>query len=99
MDGRDIGTVVFPFADIKLFVTANVEVRAKRRYEELVGKGENVSLEEVVDNVRTRDYIDENREVSPLKKADDAIVLDTSRMTPAEQLEWLEEIVKEKLAV
>ena len=99
MDGRDIGTVVFPFADIKLFVTANVQVRAKRRYEELVGKGENVSLEEVVDNVRTRDYIDENREVSPLKKADDAIVLDTSRMTPAEQLEWLEEIVKEKLAV
>lgn len=99
MDGRDIGTVVFPNAEIKLFVTAGVEVRAKRRYDELIGKGENVSLDDVIENVRNRDHIDETREVSPLKKADDAIVLDTSNMTPLEQLEWLEGIVNEKLAV
>lgn len=99
MDGRDIGTVVFPNAEIKLFVTAGVEVRAKRRYDELIAKGENVSLDDVIDNVRNRDHIDETREVSPLKKADDAIVLDTSNMTPLEQLEWLEGIVNEKLAV
>lgn len=99
MDGRDIGTVVFPHADIKLFVTADVHVRAKRRYDELKAKGEDVSLDEVIANVKGRDHIDENRDVSPLRKADDAIVLDTSKMTPSEQLQWLEEIVKEKLTV
>jgi cytidylate kinase len=99
MDGRDIGTVVFPNADIKLFVTADVEVRARRRYNELIAKGEDVSLQDVIDNVRNRDHIDETREVSPLRKADDAVVLDTSKMTPADQLEWLENMVKEKLAV
>lgn len=97
MDGRDIGTVVFPNADIKLFVTAGVEVRARRRYDELIAKGEDVSLDDVIENVRNRDHLDETREVSPLKKAEDALVLDTSNMTPADQLEWLEKIVVEKL--
>ncbi len=97
MDGRDIGTVVFPNADIKLFVTAEVEVRARRRYNELISKGENVSFNDVVENVRNRDYIDETRELSPLKKAEDAIVLDTSNMTPDSQLIYLEKVVEEKL--
>lgn len=97
MDGRDIGTVVFPNADIKLFVTADVEIRAQRRYKELKEKGDNVTLQEVIDNVKERDYIDENREESPLRKAEDAIILDTGKFTPAQQLDWLLEIVKEKI--
>jgi len=88
MDGRDIGTVVFPEADIKIFLTADVDVRAQRRYKELLEKGLEVSFEEVKKNIGERDYIDENRKESPLKKADDAIVLDNSNMTPDEQLEW-----------
>jgi len=99
MDGRDIGTVVFPNADIKLFVTADVEIRAQRRYKELKEKGDSVTLQEVIDNVKERDYIDENRDESPLRKADDAIVLDTGKFTPAQQLDWLLEIVKEKTQV
>lgn len=98
MDGRDIGTVVFPNADIKLFVTADVEIRAKRRYNEMIANGLSVTLEDVIKNVRERDYIDENRDESPLKKAEDAIVLDTGKFTPKEQLDWLLEIVRVKLA-
>jgi len=96
MDGRDIGTVVFPKADIKLFVTADVMVRAQRRYRELTNKGENVSLQEIVDNVKKRDHLDETREESPLRKAKDAIVLDTGKYTPEEQLDWLMKLVDEK---
>ncbi len=88
MDGRDIGTVVFPEADKKIFLTADVDVRAQRRYKELLEKGLKVSFEEVKKNIVERDFIDENRKESPLKKADDAIVLDNSNMTPDEQLEW-----------
>ena len=85
LDGRDIGTVVFPDAELKLFMTASPEIRAQRRYEELKQKGENVCFNEVLENVKKRDYIDQSRKESPLKKADDAVVLDNSDMTIAEQ--------------
>lgn len=90
MDGRDIGTTVFPDAELKIFVTASPEIRAKRRYDELTAKGEKVDYEEILNNVKQRDHIDENREVSPLRKADDALVLDNSDMSIAEQDTWLE---------
>lgn len=89
MDGRDIGTVVFPDAELKIFVTASAEIRAQRRYDELKGKGQDASFEEILANVKERDYIDQNREVSPLRKADDAILLDNSHLTIAEQKQWL----------
>lgn len=89
MDGRDIGTVVFPDAELKIFLTASPEIRAQRRYDELKAKGENVSFDEVLENVKQRDYLDQNREESPLRKADDAIELDNSYMTIQEQKEWL----------
>ena len=89
MDGRDIGTVVFPDAELKVFVTASAEVRAQRRYDELKGKGMEADYDEILKNVQERDYIDSHREVSPLKKADDAIELDNSHMTIAEQKQWL----------
>lgn len=89
MDGRDIGTVVFPHAELKIFVTASAEVRAQRRYDELMAKGENVNFDEILRNVQERDYIDSHREVSPLRKADDALELDNSHMTIAEQKDWL----------
>jgi cytidylate kinase len=91
MDGRDIGTTVFPNAQLKIFVTASDEIRARRRYDELVSKGENPVYEDVLKNVRERDYIDSHRAVSPLRKADDAIVLDNSHMTYDEQDQWLME--------
>lgn len=94
MDGRDIGTVVFPDAELKLFVTASPEVRARRRWEELQAKGESVSYEEVLANVKKRDYIDSTRAESPLRQAPDAIVLDNSDMTIAEQKQWLMRQVK-----
>lgn len=97
MDGRDIGTVVFPKADIKIFMTASLEVRAQRRFKELQEKGLNVSLQEVSENLSQRDYLDQNRAESPLKKADDAIILDNSNMTPAQQLEWFQ-IILEKFS-
>jgi cytidylate kinase len=97
MDGRDIGTVVFPDAELKIYMTASPEVRAQRRYDELKAKGENVSFDEIKANVVERDYIDENREESPLKKADDAIVLDNSFLTPDQQLEWAYQKVMERL--
>ena len=89
MDGRYIGTVVFPNAELKIFVTASPEVRAERRVKELEAKGDPVSFEEVLKNVEERDHIDQTREISPLKKADDAVVLDNSDMTREEQNEWL----------
>jgi CMP/dCMP kinase len=88
MDGRDIGTVVFPEAELKLFMTASPAIRAERRYLELKEKGMNVSFNEILKNVEERDSIDSSREVSPLKKADDAIVLDNSYLTREEQLQW-----------
>ena len=89
MDGRDIGTVVFPDAELKIFVTASAEVRAQRRYDELKAKGMEADYADILKNVQERDYIDSHREVSPLKKADDAIELDNSNMTIAEQKQWL----------
>lgn len=94
MDGRDIGTVVFPDAELKIFMTANPEVRAERRYKELQAKGEEVSREEIVENIRQRDHLDQTRAISPLRKADDAIVLDNGGMTLAEEMEWFDEIFK-----
>ena len=91
MDGRDIGTTVFPDAELKIFVTASAEVRAQRRYDELVAKGMPEPYEDILKNVQERDYIDSHREVSPLKQADDAILLDNSNMTIPEQNEWIME--------
>lgn len=89
MDGRDIGTVVFPDAELKIFMTARPEVRAKRRYDELMGKGQIVSIDEVMRNINERDHYDQNRSESPLRKADDAIVLDNSDLTLEGQLDWV----------
>lgn len=89
MDGRDIGTVVFPNAELKIFVTASAEVRAQRRYDELKAKGMEADYDDILKNVQERDYIDSHREVAPLKPADDALMLDNSNMTIAEQNEWL----------
>jgi len=91
MDGRDIGTVVFPNAELKIFVTASAEVRAQRRYDELKEKGMEADYEDILKNVQERDYIDSHREVSPLRQAEDAILLDNSHMTIAEQKQWLME--------
>jgi len=93
MDGRDIGTVVFPDADLKIFMTANPEIRAERRYKELKGKGIDSYFEAVKKNIEKRDHIDSNRKISPLKKASDAIVLDNSNMTVPEQMGWFEELL------
>ena len=95
MDGRDIGTVVFPDADMKIFMTAKPEIRAKRRFDELVAKGLTVEFQEIMKNVEERDIIDSSRKESPLRKADDAIVLDNSYMTPEEQMIWFMDIIKE----
>lgn len=97
MDGRDIGTVVFPHAELKLFITASPEVRAQRRVDELRAKGEQVSYEEVLANIKSRDHIDSTREESPLRQAPDAIVLDNSNMTIDEQKAWL--LVQYKKAI
>ena len=95
MDGRDIGTVVFPHAELKVFVTASAEVRAQRRYDELKAKGMEADYQDILKNVQERDYIDSHREVSPLKQADDALLLDNSKMTISEQKEWLMERFRE----
>ena len=91
MDGRDIGTTVFPDAELKIFVTASAEIRAQRRYDELCAKGDNASYDSILENVKERDRIDSGRAVSPLRKADDAIELDNSHMTIPEQKAWLME--------
>ena len=99
MDGRDIGTTVFPDAELKIFVTATPEIRAQRRYDELKAKGQEASFDEILENVKQRDYIDQHREVSPLRKADDALLLDNSNLSIEQQKEWLSEqfgkVVKE----
>lgn len=95
MDGRDIGTVVFPEAELKIFMTASDKVRAQRRYDELFAKGIEVSFNDVLQNIKERDQIDSNREESPLQKAPDALVLDNSCLTREEQLDWVLQKVKE----
>ena len=89
MDGRDIGTTVFPEAELKIFVTATPEIRAQRRYDELKAKGQEASFDEILENVKQRDYIDQHREVSPLRKAENALLLDNTNLTIEQQKEWL----------
>ena len=96
MDGRDIGTTVFPNAELKIFMTADPLVRARRRADEMAAKGDNTELESVLKNLQERDYIDSHREASPLSQAEDAIVLDNSYMTMDDQLQWLKNIISEK---
>jgi cytidylate kinase len=96
MDGRDIGTVVFPNADIKIFMTADPMIRAERRFKELQENGIKTSLREVEHNILERDFIDQNRKESPLYKADDAVVLDNSYMTPGEQITWFKNLISDK---
>ncbi|WP_278690776.1 (d)CMP kinase [Leyella stercorea] len=96
MDGRDIGTVVFPNAELKIFVTASAEIRAQRRFKELETKGMPADFDEILQNVEQRDYIDTHRETSPLRQADDALVLDNSHLTIAEQKVWLMEKFNER---
>lgn len=96
LDGRDIGTVVFPQADLKLFMTATPEIRAQRRYDEMRAKGEKVSFEAVLENVKSRDHIDSTRAESPLRKADDALVLDNSRLDRQAQLAWVMQQLKDR---
>ena len=96
MDGRDIGTTVFPDAELKIFMTADPLVRAQRRAAEMKAKGENADIEAVLRNLQERDYIDSHREASPLSKADDAIVLDNSTMTMEDQMVWLKKIISER---
>jgi cytidylate kinase len=96
MDGRDIGTVVFPDADIKIFMTASVDIRAKRRFDELKTSGVKVDYEDIKRNIVARDIADENRDISPLRRADDAIILDNSRMTVEEQMIWIKKIIESK---
>lgn len=98
MDGRDIGTAVFPHAELKVFVTACAEVRAQRRYDELQAKGQTASYEEILKNVQERDYIDSHREVAPLRQADDAVLLDNSSLTREEQSQWLLHLAQERIA-
>ena len=93
MDGRDIGTVVFPNAELKIFMTCDPAIRAQRRYDEMVAKGESVSYDEILENVKKRDFIDENRDESPLRKASDALLLDNGTMSKSEQLNWILEKV------
>lgn len=96
MDGRDIGTVVFPDAELKIFMTASVDIRAKRRFDELIKKGVDVDFETIKSNIIARDIADENRDISPLRRAEDAIVLDNTRMTVKQQMAWIKDIIVEK---
>ncbi len=99
MDGRDIGTAVFPDAQLKIFMTASEQVRAQRRYDELVSKGETPLLEEVVQNLRERDYIDSHRETAPLRRAEDAFELDNSEMGFDEELAWVQGLIQGKFSI
>ncbi len=99
MDGRDIGTSMFPNAELKIFLTASPEVRVKRRYDELISKGQKTSYEEVVKNLSERDYIDSHRSVSPLRKAEDAFVLDNSDMTLHEEIIWLRGLIQGRFGI
>lgn len=99
MDGRDIGTAVFPNAEVKIFVTARDEVRAQRRYDELKAKGENPDLQEVMKNLRERDYIDSHRETNPLRRAEDAYVMDNSEMTLHEEIVWTQGLLQGRFRI
>lgn len=99
MDGRDIGTTVFPDAELKVFMTASPEVRAQRRFDELAAKGENPVFEDVMKNLQERDYIDSHRETSPLKRAEDSFELDNSDMTMAEELAWIQGLIQGKFGI
>jgi len=99
MDGRDIGTAVFPEADLKLFMTADARIRAQRRLDEMKAKGQEADFEEIYKNVKERDYIDSHRDYHPLRRPDDAIDLDNSNMTMEEQMSWLEALLKEKFDI
>lgn len=99
MDGRDIGTAVFPDAELKIFMTASPEVRARRRFDEMAGKGGNPVYEEVLANIRQRDYIDSHREASPLRRAPDAFGLDNSHMTLEEELAWITGLIQGKFGI
>lgn len=99
MDGRDIGTTVFPNAELKIFMTASDQVRAQRRYDELVSKGETPVLEEVLQNLRERDYIDSHRETSPLARAADAFELDNSEMTMDQEIAWIQGLIQGKFGI
>lgn len=99
MDGRDIGTAVFPNAEIKIFMTADEKVRAQRRYDEMKSKGENPDFEKVLKNLKERDYIDSHREMSPLSKAEDAFVLDNSEMSLHEELVWVTGLIQGKFGI
>lgn len=96
MDGRDIGTAVFPNADLKIFMTADAEIRAQRRLDQMAESGQTASFEEILKNVQERDYVDSHRKMNPLRKADDAIELDNSHMTVEDQIVWLDAILKER---
>lgn len=99
MDGRDIGTTVFPDAEVKIFMTASAEVRAQRRFDEMVSKGQSPKMEDVMKNLRERDYIDSHREVSPLSRASDAFVLDNSDMTLHEEMVWFRGLLQGKFSI
>lgn len=96
MDGRDIGTAVFPDAELKIFMTARTEVRARRRYEEMLSKGQDTSYEDVLANIRERDYMDEHRKTAPLIRAEDAVLLDNSDMSVGDQILWFKDLLKRK---
>ncbi len=99
MDGRDIGTVVYPLAEVKIFMTAAPEVRAKRRFDELSEKGSSVSYDDILQNVKSRDSIDSSREHSPLRQAEDAILLDNSNLSRAEQLDWILDLIRKRFSI
>ena len=99
MDGRDIGTTVFPDAELKIFMTADVQIRAQRRFDEMVSKGESPVFEDVLKNLEERDYIDSHREVSPLRRADDAYVMDNSDMTLHEETVWIQGLIQGKFGI
>ena len=99
MDGRDIGTAVFPNADLKIYMTADPAIRAQRRLDEMKSKGETASFEEVLQNVKERDYIDSHRAMNPLRKAEDALELDNSHMTFDDQMKWLGGVLKERFGI
>ena len=99
MDGRDIGTTVFPNAQIKIFMTANEMVRVQRRYDEMVAKGQSPLMEDVLKNLRERDYIDSHREISPLSRAEDSYLMDNSDMTLKEELEWAKGLIRGRFVI
>lgn len=99
MDGRDIGTAVFPNADLKIFMIADAEIRAQRRYEQMIRSGADADYDQILKNVRQRDFIDSHRSMHPLCKADDAVLLDNSHMTVDDQMKWLDDILRERFSI